>query len=232
MKKTLLTIGLAALAVSAFGQATWQAQSFLAQGVQSLYVTNLVAITNLNTAGANTTNAPGTAWSNYVAGGTARYVTATNTGSGSWTNATRNLLKDVTLWSRRDGSPAFTPSATNGFSVPTFGDATLVIRVDAGSGSGANTAMSLVFTPLYGYGLDNDSAGLNPRPTAVEGTTADEWTVGITPAGATVVTVTTNVPTYRWPGARALRLRRVVNTDTDPSSQAIVNEITLNGYVP
>ena len=233
MKKLLIGI---ALVVGLTSQAqTFRAQSFLAQGVASVYVTNLVAITNLNTAGANTTNAPGTAWSNYTTGVSSPYtlyVTATNSAvAGAWTNATKNLLKDVDLWALKDGSPAVMPSATNGTDRPTLSYATVAIRIASG-GSGANTAASLVFTPLYGTGEDNASTGINPRPTPVEGTTADEWTVGITSAGTASVVVTTNAPLYKWPGARGLRLRRIVHADADASSQIIVNEVSLNGYVP
>lgn len=233
MKKLLIISGMVMATVCAMAQSTFRAQSFFAQGVQSLYVTNTAAITNLNTASANTTNAPGTAWSNYVSGGTARYVAATNSAaSGAWTNVTKNLLKDVDLWALRDGSPAVMQSTTNGTDRPTLSYATVTIRINAGSGASADQANTLVFTPLYGIAMDSASAGLNPKPTPVEGTTADQWTVGITPAGAATVVLCTNVPLYKWPGARGLRLRRVVGGDTDASSQVIYDEISLNGYVP
>lgn len=237
MKKLILITGMVVATVVAEAQ-TFRAQSFLAQGVASLYVTNLVAITNLNTAGANTTNAPGTAWSNYTTGVSSPYtlyVVGTNTGSGTWTNATKNLLKDVDLWCLKDGSGAWSTGLTNGDSGTLnypMSYATLSIRI-ATAGSGANTAAALVFTPLYGPGSDAASAtGLNPRPTAVEGDSGDEWTVGITSAGATQVVVTTNAPLFKWQGARGLRLRRITHTDADASSQIIVNDISLNGYVP
>lgn len=233
MKKLILIVSLMVATVAAQAQ-TFRAQSFLAPGVASVYVTNTIAITNLNTAGANTTNAPGTAWSNYTFGVSAPYtlyVVGTNTGSGTWTNATKNLLKDVDLWALKDGSPAVMQSMTNGTDRPTLSYATLAIRIASG-GSGANTAASLVFTPLYGTGTDTASIGINPRPTPLEGNTADEWTVGITSAGTAEVRLLTNAPLYKWPGARGLRLRRIVHADADASSQIIVNEVSLNGYVP
>ena len=238
MKKLILIVGLVVATVAAKAQ-TFRAQSFLSQGVASIYVTNLVAITNLNTAGANTTNAPGTAWSNYTTGVSSPYtlyVTATNSAvAGAWTNTTKNLLKDVELWCLKDGSGAWSTGLTNGDSGTLnypMSYATLSIRI-ATAGSGANTAAELVFTPLYGPGADPASAtGLNPRPTPVEGDSGDEWTVGITSAGATQVVVTTNAPLFKWQGARGLRLRRIIHADTSASSQIIINDISLNGYVP
>jgi len=234
MKKLILTIGLVVATMSAMAQARFSAQSFLAQGVASVYVTNLVAITNLNTASANSTNAPGTAWTNYTTGVSSPYtlyVTATNTGSGTWTNASKNLIKDVDLWALRDGSPPVMPSATNGTDRPTLSYASVSIRIASG-GSGANSALSFVFTPLYGPGADASLTGPNPKPTPIEGATADEWTVGVTASTTSSVTVITNAPLYKWPGARGLRLRRIVNADTDATSQVIVNDVTLNGYIP
>ena len=229
MKKFILTgIGVALVAIGVQAQ-TFRAQSFLAQGVKSVYVTNTLSITNLNTSGAPLTNNVGTAWSNYVSGGTSLFISG-GTGS-TYTNTTKNLLKDVDLWVRKDGTPAFTVGATNASVPASFGDAVVAVRIASG-GSGANAAVTFVFTPLYGIGVDSASAGLNPKPVAVEGPAADQWSFSVTSAGTASVVLVTNAPMYKWPGARGLRLRRIVNEDTDASSQVIINEVSLNGYVP
>lgn len=212
MKKII--IGLALVLFTAVANAGgWQVQQLMAGGVTGLYITNTMAVTNLLTSGANTTNYAGTTFTN---NGT-RVTVATNTSMGTWKADDLNLLADyVSIPRLADGSP-FYNLATNTLNYPQSG---MDVAIKLTGGSGANSAVSFVFTPLYGAGLD------------LEGGTANEWTVGVTATTTTAVTIITNVPLYKWPGAGGFRLRRIVNADTDASSEVILNELSVNSYRP
>jgi hypothetical protein len=87
------------------------------------------------------------------------------------------------------------------------------------AGSAANTALTFVFTPIYD-GVNEATA------------TTEEWTASLTPVVSKKNTLVSNVPLWRWPGAKYLRLRWAANTDADASGNVIVTGITLNGFVP
>lgn len=210
MKFSKTLLGLLAMlvlpAVTALAQAEHRSQSFL--NVQAVYLTNLYNPTNLATAGTATTNIVGLTMTNFGA-----RVTCDGTN-----NARVNPFKDVQLWAMTDGRGAWSEGSTNGTGI-LYNQSFASISVTWTAGSGANTAIPFVVTPLF-----------NGRNEATS--TADEWTFAFTPTASATQTLTTNVPLYRWPGAAKLRLRRAVNTDTDASSQVIVSDISLNGFVP
>jgi hypothetical protein len=144
-----------------------------------------------------------------------RVTVATNTGAGSWANATTKVVDDIPLWSDRNGQPVWEPNTNSNNYVQS--GATLAVTMVGGSG--ANTASTWVFTPVYD--------GVNEATAA-----AELWTIAFTPTTTTVATLVTNVPTYRWPGAKLLRLVRVVPGDTDASSQVTLLDVNVNGFVP
>jgi hypothetical protein len=203
--KKLLFIGLAVIAgMTANAQVAARSYKFIPGSISTLIVSNTIAITNIGSvSSAWSTNKAGTAWTN-----------SAGTGVVAGQGDKVRLLQDVPLWALRDGSGAWVPT-TNAIT-GIQGYATLAVTSIAGSG--ANAAVTFVFAPVYGD---------------KEGTSAtDIWTIAFTPTASTVQTVTTNVPMYKWPGASALRLSRIVNADTDASSSFTVTDISLNGFVP
>jgi hypothetical protein len=205
--KTLFTLIGLCFALSASAQ-SYLSQSFL--NVSSLLVSNTLTVSNLvNFPGQ--TNVLGVRWTNSAGTG----ISVTNAGN------TTALIKDVNLWSRRDGD----------WWVPQFGTTTGIVTNTASSpiniyvklltgGSGANAAVTFTFVPIY----DGDE-------TPVVGT-AMNWSFAVTASTTSSVTVATNAPMYLWPGAKKLRLLSIVNGDTDALSQVWVQKVSLNGYVP
>lgn len=210
MKKNILYILGAILLValllnptSASAQAGHRSLKFLT--VPAVYVTNLFSITNLSTAGSSGTNVAGTVYTN----GTTRVTASTGT------STTRPLLQDVPLWSLRTGEPAYNPS-TNGVNfIQSYG----TVSVTLTAGSGADSAITFVATPVYN-GVNEATA------------TGEEWTFAFTPTVSTTHTFVTNAPLHRWPGAESLRIRRIVNADTTAGGNVIITDLSLNGYVP
>lgn len=210
--KIVLLTTLVSLTLTSQAQ-TFSSQSFIANA-SSLNVSNTFGITNLL--------APSTYGSNVVSvlftnrAGT-RVVVAAGTGE------TVNLCASVNLWPDRNGnwwSPLYQQS-TNGTPLqiaPYPGmPASLTVRLIGGSG--ANVAMLMKFVPVF----DGD----NESTVAAE---AFDWSV--TPNTTTAVCISTNVPLYKWPGAKKLRLKSITAGDTDASSQVTIFNLSLNGYVP
>lgn len=205
MKKILL-IGLVALVgFTVQAQVAPKSYKFIPSNISVLVVSNTIAITNLSSvASLYTTNKYGTVWTNSSGVG----VVAGN-------NNTTALLQDAPLWVLRDGSGAW---AQNTNTTIGYIQSYATLAVTGTSQSGANAAVTLVFAPVYG-GKEST-------------TTSDHWTIAFTPTASSTQTFTTNAPLYLWPGAEKLRLRRIVNADTDASSAWNISDISLNGFVP
>lgn len=204
--KKLIMIGLL-LGATAVSQAQVAARSykFLSSNIQSVLVTNTFAISNVLSSANLSTNKVGTIWTN-------TYGVGTVAAAGD----TTKLLSDVPLWSLRNGEGAWPVVTTNISSVYPPSYATFAATIRAQSGAGA--ALTFTVVPLFGN---------------AEATSAiNHWTFSMTPVASTTVVLTTNVPMYQWPGATALRIRRIVNEDTDATSAVVVSDISLNGYVP
>lgn len=214
MKKNIVRIMwvavLLGVAAASYAQ-PHQSRSFLA--VQSIIVTNTANATNLNTAGSVGTNYQGFHYTNLN-----RLVVINTTSGATNVNASKiNPFQDVALWSLRDGSPAYSLGVTNGTGL-NYHQSFATLTITWTGGSGANTAVPFVFTPVYdGVNEATDSA--------------QEWSVSLTPS-TTRSTIATNMPIYKWPGASKVRLRRVVNADADANGQAIIEAIRLNGFPP
>jgi len=132
------------------------------------------------------------------------------------------LANDVNLWGDRDGSPisyyfpsnTITALSTN---AAVFSSATLFISMICGSA--ANSAVTFVFQPMWD-GVQAPSG------------TADDWSVAVTASTSSTVTLATNAPMWRWPGAKALRLKSIINADTDGAGEVKVTKAAIVGFVP
>jgi hypothetical protein len=196
----IVTLLLSVLTASAV---EFRAQSFL--NVQAIYLTNTFNPTNLATAGSQGTNWVG--------------LTYTNNGvrfTADGTNQTRvNPFRDVALFALTTGEPAYNPS-TNGVNfIQSYGTITATMT----SGSGADSAISFVATPIYD--------GVNEATES-----AEQWTFAFTPTVSSTQTFATNAPLYRWPGASKLRIRRIVNSDTTAAGNVILKALNYNAYSP
>lgn len=202
--KKLFIIGLLLCAtVGAQAQVAARSYKFLPSDVKALIITNTISVTNLNSTSVTTNFLSTTYTNNY----NQRVIL---------TNSTKNLFQDVPLFSLRDGSGAWQVQS-NASTLPYISFATL--SVTWLTGSGANSANQLQFTPVYD--------GVNESQTA-----ADIWTIGIAATASSRQTLTTNVPLWRWPGASALRCRWAASVDADASSATTLLDLSLNAFVP
>ena len=204
MKKYIIAIiALVSLIVLPVAAVEHRPQSFL--NVQAIYLTNTFNPTNLATASSQGTNWVGLTYTN---NGVRFTVDGTN-------QARVNPFKDVSLFALTTGEPAYNPS-TNGIN---FSQGYATITATMTSGSGANSAILFVATPLYD--------GVNEATEA-----AEQWTFAFTPTASASQTFATNVPLQRWPGAQKLRIRRAVAADADASGQSILRALNFNAFPP
>ena len=206
----MVPMTMALLATTAVNAQTWavpKVGKFLT--VPAVYATNTLSITNLATGGSVGTNVVGTTYTNKA--GTRVVVTS----GGLY--ATQPLLQDVSIYPLQNGSGAWPAYTTNGLINYHMSYATLSTTMTAGSG--ADTAVTFVVTPIYN--------GVNEATEA-----GDLWTFSLTPVVSTTKTYSTNAPLWKWPGAQKLRLKRIVNADTDASSQVIITDVSLNQFGP
>lgn len=202
------------LAFATFGAS---AQSFISQSflnVKSLHVSNTLSISNLvmwpgmtNILGVRYTNSAGTGISVAAAGNTVK------------------LLKDVSLWADRDGHWPITQifatpgTATNYLNISPF---TVSGRIFGASG--ANAAVTFVLTPFWDDVSDDGTTFV---------ATTHDFTFAVTSVASSAVTFATNIVTaVNWAGAKGVRVRSIVNADTDASSGVYVHELKLSGYRP
>ncbi len=177
MKKILISLGLVlGLVTSVVAQPSHKSYKFINPAIQTITYSNTYSLTNLSSATSQLTNAPRLYWTNNAG----RVTVQTNTGQGSWANATFPVLQDVPLWTTRDGKIPWEDN-TNYLNAP-LSDATLSCTFIGGSG--ANVVTTLVFSPLFD--------GVHESTVAT-----DIWTVGVVPVASTLVTTTTNVPMER-----------------------------------
>lgn len=210
MKKLFTLIGVLALALTTQAQNhlnntihTVDKGGFEFLTVPAIYVTNTLAVTNLSLASSLGTNVAGVAYTN--AAGTRSIVTATAGGTNF------NLLRQVPL-----SAPMFTLGPLTNSLTTTDYRSPMNVSVKFAGGSGANAAVRFTLTPSWD-GVTADSSG------------AFDWTFAFTATTSTTLASATNAPTWLWQGAKSLVLSRVVNADTDASSQVIVTSVRLNG---
>jgi hypothetical protein len=209
MKKLIL----AAVAAFSITASAADLRSVALLNAQSVLLTNTIQVTNL--IGATiTTNVQGTIYTNLA--GTRVIVSAAGAG------ASQNLLGGASL-----PPILLTPNVntngtlTSGGWQPTYANFSAKIKAS----SGANSAVTFTFVPV--------PDGANAL-TAV----GNELSVSFTATASSTIVVSTNVPIVDWPGpynlsgCQGIRLKRIVNADTDASSDVYVSDVYLNYIVP
>ena len=207
--KFIAGLGLVAglLAVS---QPARAASYTLLGSAQALYVTNGIAITNILLASSQGTNVAGTVFTNLF--GTR---VAVNTG---YTNAQGTITNAGVIVPLLGGAelPTWTlPINVTNAQVTTDIRSPFNISVKFAANSGANAAVRFTISPSW-------------NGTDVDNSTAFDWTFAFTPTASTTFVSATNVPAWLWNGAKKIVLSRIVNADTDASSDVIVTAVDLN----
>lgn len=208
--KYILTLALALVTFGASAQ-THISQSFL--NVKSLQVSNVASISNI-TMFAGMTNIFGTRWTNSA--GVALLVT--NAGN------TVKLLKDVSLWSDREGNwpvrqiYSVPGTQTNFLNVTPFTISGRFI-----GGAGANSAVTFVVTPFWKDIPDDGSTFV---------ATTHDFTFAVTGAAGAVTFSTNIVSAVNWAGAKGCRIRSIVDGDTDYTGNVIITDLDLSGFRP
>lgn len=238
MKKLLLSIG---LSLSAFGV---MAQSHISQdflnvkalqpGTNSVGYAGLTNLANQVTGYGQIYSSTNLAYTNnggtYIHPGLAAVIAAMGT-TNQYTTPT--LFKDVSLYADRNGNPISytlqTPGPVVSSNLTFYSPNTLFIEVVPAAWT-TNGAYGFQFRPIW------DGVTAN-------GCTNDDWWA-ILPSSLGVATggkahLATNAPTYRWPGAKKLRLVSITNNVTTVTAGAttvtnslFITKIQLNGFVP
>lgn len=204
---------IAMLAATTVAQAADLRSISLLGAVSSVMVSNTIAPTNL--VGATiTTNVQGTVFTNLA--GTK--ITVSAAGSGATQNTLGQAdLQPFLLTPNVNSNGTFTAGSYQ----PTY--ATFSAKLKANSG--ANAAVTFVLAPVP------DGANMLTEASY-------EWAFSFTPTASTTHVIATNVPLVNWPGPlpttgmKAIRLKRIVNADTDASSDVYVSDCYLNTVVP
>jgi hypothetical protein len=209
--KKLLSLTLLFVGLSAFGQ-DFKTYSFL--NVRSIVPSNGLSFTNIDLLNGVTTNVYSVHYTN-LAGS---QVVPNGT-----TNNSENVFKPVPLWADREGrwyGPTFAVSSGTNDTVQSFSPSYCNINVRLVGGSGANSAVQFVFAPIW-----DDSGTIGTE-------SGDNFTFTVTATTTTIINMATNVPVYKWIGAKGLAVRSVTNPDGDASSQVVITELNLNGFQP
>lgn len=209
MKKFILSLALITPLVTF--AADHQTASFL--NVTSLQVSNVAAISN-HVMYPLMTNIISTYWTNLQ--GT--LVGVTNAGN------VATLLKDVPLWSDSFGRvPVIQQLAVQGSTTNFLNISPATVYIKLLGGAAANSSVTFTFTPIW------------KNPAKQSGTpyvaTTLDWSVVVTAAAGTV-TLATNAPIHLWPGAWGMRVRSIVNSDTDYTGNVWVQDLDLDGFKP
>lgn len=208
----IIIAALAALSITTASALDVRSISLLG-GVSSVMASNNIQPTNLVGA-VITTNLQGTVFTNLA--GTR--ITVSAAGSG----ATQNTLGQADL------QPFILQPLVNSNGTFTVGGlqpsyATFSAKIKANSG--ANAAVTFTLAPVP------DGANMLTEPSF-------EWSFSFTPTASTTHVIATNVPLATWPGPmttagmKAIRLKRIVNADTDASSDVYISDCYLNTIVP
>lgn len=237
MKKFLiLTVVLASTLVGKAQQ--FQAEQFLSDTVAGITISNAAAapfggFTNiaswLSTANSTLvgTNALNLTWTNSQG----IWVIPTNAALGTVsgiafvTNNSSALVRDVPLWTDKNGMVMFGNTVTNTVAAGgeygvSYSPQTLSIKM-WGAASAA-TALNLIFVGLAD-GV-NEQTGANGAPLTFQ------W--GVVPAAGTVV-VSTNFPSWKFAGCKTLRLRSASLTTTTAANIGVtIQSLSLNGFKP
>ena len=234
MKKLLLSIGLCLAALYASAQ-NHNSQNLL--NVRALQTgTNGYSITNTANLVTNqglllvTTNVTYTNNAGVYVGfdsstSLTNYLAKTGT-TNQFTNP--SLFKDAQLWADRNGFPivyetheilAGAAGATTNLTY--LSSQTLFIEYV--NPAGTNGGLGVVFRPVFD--------GVTPV------TSVYDWGFGIAAGSTGKGTLATNIPTWKWPGAKALRVVRVTNSLEGAglafqTNSPYITKLSVNGFVP
>lgn len=145
------------------------------------------------------------------------------------TASTKGLFNDIMLNPGRDGQQIFqtypaSDDATSNTNNYKFSGLNIQARLVNPFGS--NGVVGIVFCPLW----DGVTTPVNR---------ADDWGFAFSYSLSQYNDISTNVPTWKWPGAKALRVRFVTNnfSVTQAAETYLTNsprlvKLTANGWVP
>lgn len=212
MKKFISTILVATCALVANAQ-NFTSQSFIANDITWLTVSNNVfGVTNLYSFVSRGTNAQGLSYTN--AAGSRVII-------GPGTNDYKNLLTDqVALWADSLGR-WYAPTIVSNQQIEPYSQSpcSVTIRL-VGKGSGAGNSICFNFVPVYDGTRTNES-----------NQAAELWAVAVSANGTTPVVISTNVPLWKWPGSKGLRLREIYDSDTS-SEGTWIQSVKFVGFRP
>lgn len=192
--------------------------------VQALVTgTNGIGITNLSMLVTNSGMVHST---NVVYTNSSTLVRSAGAAGGSNSVTTFALFKPVSLWSDREGRAPF-----NSYQQTLYaGDHTnalvsgLTLIIKLSSPLGSNGVVGFNFAPVW----DGET---------VPASTAQDWSVVIPGGLGGIVTVATNVPVWRWPGAKHMAVRNITNQnvaagDFGVLSNSAITRLRVVGFKP
>jgi hypothetical protein len=238
MKKLLLSIGLSICTLSVMAQ-VHISQDFLnvkalQPGTNSVGYAGLTNLANQVTGYGQIYSSTNLAYTNnagaYIHPGLAAVIAAMGT-TNQYTTPT--LFKDVSLYADRNGNPILysmvAPGVIGNSNITYLSPNTLFIEIVPSTWT-TNGAYGFQFRPIW------DGVTAN-------GATNDDWWA-ILPSSLGVATggkahLATNAPTFRWPGAKRLRLVSITNNvttitagATTVTNSAFITKLQLNGFIP
>ena len=218
-------LGLCALLL--FNVSTSFAQNHLSQSflnVTALHtstngygITNLAAVTSITNQGMI-----------YVS----TNLTFTNAGSvqhtltAAVTNSTTTfpIYKTVSLFTDRDGKPIVFTVPSGSADLTNFAYSGANVFIEVVNTYGSNAPMGVTFCPLW-------------DGVTYPASTADDWGFRIAGLATAKNTLATNVPLWRWPGAKALGVRSVTNQyilagNAVETNSPAITKLQFNGFRP
>jgi len=137
------------------------------------------------------------------------------------------LFRAISLYTDRNGRPIFTyipTEAANGLLTNSSIVSAQTLFIAYSNPQGSNAPFGVVFRPSYD--------GVTPSANASE-----DWGVRIAGLAAASGTIATNIPTWRWPGAKSLVVVAVTNQFIKAGPSAVTNStmitaMSVNGFIP
>lgn len=209
MKKLILAL---ILLVAPFLATAASHQDYSFLNVTSLQVSNVAAISN-HIMFPLMTNIISTYWTNLQG----NLVGVTNAGN------VVTLVKDVPLWSDSEGRVQVTLVGSTDLTTTNNPISAVSLSGKILGGAGANSSVTFVLSPIW-----KDPKNTTGIPFVA---TTHDWSVAVTAAAGTV-TFATNAPMWKWPGAWGLRVRSIVDSDTDYTGNVWVQSLDLSGFKP
>lgn len=150
-------------------------------------------------------------------------------GPGTNSISTFKIFNNVPLYADRDGKPIFSYIATdekNAYSTNSRIFTPITLKIRLSNPLESNGVVGINFTPLW----DGTNASLN---------TSDDWNVNFAYSLGVALDLVTNVPSWKWPGAKAFTVRNITNNfgPATPSATLVTNspaitEMRVYGFRP